>query len=277
MKMLSPSGTLRLVTGIFAQQFPAHDLHFLETIFHEVHRLFDGRYPGYQASDSEYHDHIHTCVATVAAARILDGHMKRGGAPKLTVRDFELAIAAILLHDTGYIKKTGDTDGTGAKYTLMHANRSVDFAGVVLPRLGLTPDEVRTVQFAILFAGNENWNDPAGLTEQRRFIGCVVGAGDMLGQMAAPDYPERLPDLYREFSEAANFSKLKNTGIAIYRSADDLMRRTREFYDGYVHKMLTTRWGNVHEVARFHFPDQQDHYREAIAINLDRIDQLVRR
>jgi len=214
MKLLGPSGTLRLITGIFAQQFPLSESHFVETIFHEVHRLFDGRYPGYQASDSEYHDHIHTCVATVAAARILDGHITSGHLPKLTVRDFELAIAGILLHDTGYIKKAGETDGTGAKYTLIHANRSVDFAGVLLPRLGLTPDEVRTVQFAILFAGSENWSDSAGLTEQRRFIGCIVGAGDILGQMAAPDYPERLPDLYREFSEAANYTKLKNTGIA---------------------------------------------------------------
>jgi len=55
------------------------------------------------------------------------------------------------------------------------------------------------------------------------------------------------------------------------------MRRTREFYNGFVQKMLTTRWGNVHEVVRFHFPDQRDQYREAIAKNLDRIDQLVRR
>ena len=41
----------------------------------------------------------------------------------------------------------------------------------------------------------------------------MVATGDMLGQMAAEDYPERLAGLYLEFREATVFSRLQNAGF----------------------------------------------------------------
>ena len=264
-----------LITSVFQAHYAGRDTSFLRAAFREVQRLFEGQYPGYQACDSAYHDFAHTRVATAAVARILDGHMKSGESPRLTPRDFELAIAAILLHDTGYIKKDGDHDGTGAKYTLTHASRSVEFAHVFLTHLAATPDEVWTVQAAIRYAGMEGEETPP-VSARSRFIGCVVGAGDILGQMAAPDYPELLPSLYNEFHEATVFTGRFDTPIASYKSAVDLMRRTREFYQTFVQRMLTTRWGRVHEALRYHFADGRNHYLDAIARNLDRIDLLTR-
>ena len=238
--------------------------------------FFEGRFPGYQACDSVYHDFAHTNVACVAVTRILDGHLKSGEEPHITARDFELTIAAILLHDTGYIKKTGDHEGTGAKYTLVHPNRSVEFAHVLLAQLGVAPDEICKVQAAIRYAGLEDAHDDPAFSAHDRFIGCVVGSGDILGQMADPAYPERLPGLYDEFHEAKLFAGLDSTGIGSYQSATDLMRRTREFYETYVQRMLTTRWGRVHEVLRYHFADGRNQYLDAIALNLDKIDRLTR-
>ena len=55
------------------------------------------------------------------------------------------------------------------------------------------------------------------------------------------------------------------------------MQRTREFYQTYLDKLLNGRWGRVHEVLRYHFADGRNYYLEAIARNLDRIDELVRK
>ena len=273
---LSAADCLALITGVFHAHFPGQDPGFLQSTFGAVQQFFEGRFPGYQACDSVYHDFAHTNVACEAVARILDGHLISGAAPRITARDFELTIAAILLHDTGYIKKTGDCEGTGAKYTLVHPSRSIEFAQVLLTELGVTLDEIGKVQAAIHFAGGEDNQAAPALSARDRFIGCVVGSGDLLGQMAAPDYPERLPGLYAEFHEATLFAGIEGTGIGSYQNAADLMRRTREFYETHVLDLLTHRWDRVHEVLQYHFADGRNQYLDAIVQNLDRIDRLTR-
>ena len=66
-----------------------------------------------------------------------------------TFRQYELSILGILLHDIGFLKQTGDNEGSGAKYTPTHVERGVDFAGKFLPSIGLTDDEIREVQLSI--------------------------------------------------------------------------------------------------------------------------------
>jgi hypothetical protein len=48
---------------------------------------------------------------------LLEGYYRARTQPPLTARMFELGVIAILLHDTGYLKKQDDYEGTGAKYT----------------------------------------------------------------------------------------------------------------------------------------------------------------
>ena len=267
---------LALITSVFQVHFPGNDSNFLRTVFGEVQQMFAGNFPGYQACDSAYHNFAHTYVASAAVVRILDGHLKRGAAPHLTARDFELAVAAILLHDTGYIKKSGDHKGTGAKYTLTHPARSAEFAQILLTKLAIPPAEIETVQLAIRYADLEEGATPPAYSERSRFIGSVVGSGDILGQMATPDYPDQLTNLYNEFREAALFFGMAGTGIGSYKNAIDLMQRTRGFYETHVQRLLTTRWGRVSEALVNHFADGRNLYLDAIAQNLDRIDQLTR-
>ena len=96
-----------------------------------------GNYLDYQAIDAHYHDLEHTLQGILCMARLLRGRQAQGQEPKLTQRMFELGMLAILLHDTGYLKKRGDNEGTGAKYTLTHVDRSIQFAGELMlcPRL----------------------------------------------------------------------------------------------------------------------------------------------
>jgi hypothetical protein len=273
---VSPEETLRLALAISLAHFPGQSTEFISTVFQQVQNAFAGTYPGYQRCDTASHDFAHTCQATVATARILDGHLKSGQPPALTARDFELGVAAILLHDIGFLKETGDDSGTGAKYTHVHVERGAKFAEKFLPRLGVTPDEVRIVQLAIRStAMNVDMSKLPFRNERERFIGCALGTGDIFGWMAAPDYPERLPQLYREFTEAATPPPGHEDEIPSYRSAEDLLRRSREFYHGYVQQMLDQQWQGAYKALEHHFPDDRNHYLPAIEANLDRIDRLL--
>jgi hypothetical protein len=273
---LTPEETLTFVSTIFSAHFPGHDTRFISGIFHQVQDAFAGADPGYQRCDMVFHDFAHTCQAIVATARILDGHLKSGHPPALTFRDFELGVAGILLHDIGFLKEAGDVAGTGAKYTPVHVDRSAKFAEKSLPHFGVTPDEVRLVQLAIhSTAVNVTMGQLPFRDERERLIGCAVGTGDILGTMAAPDYPERLPGLYCEFVEAAAYAGPHANEIAHYESAEDLLRKTRDFYYGYVRRMLEEQWGRIYRALKHHFADGRNHYLQAIEANLERIDRFL--
>src|SRR5580704_2819547 len=273
----APAETLSFVTTLFLTHFPGCDTEFLTGAFNQVRSAFDGDYPGYQGCDTAYHDLAHTCQAAVALVCILDGQYKSGRPPILTSRDYELSVAGMLLHDIGFLKEVGDNPGTGAKYTLTHVDRGADFAAKFLPPLGATPDEIRQVQLSIhSTAMNVEMSKLPFRDPRERFVGCAVGSADLLGQMAAGDYPERLPGLYREFTEANAYAAPAKDGLAPCPSAKDLLRGTRDFYHGYARRMFDHEWDGVYQLLRYHFPDGRNHYLEAIEANLDRIDRLLK-
>ena len=44
-------------------------------------------------------------------------------------------------------------------------------------------------------------------SEAEKIVGFALGTADLLGQMAADDYVEKLPVLYAEFAEAAGMTR----------------------------------------------------------------------
>jgi hypothetical protein len=125
----------------------------LDRLFEDVTGMFAGTYPGYQGIDMRYHDYEHTMQATVCLVHLLQGRSRTFDKPVLRARDWELAVMAALLHDSGYLKKIDDTTGTGAKYTLVHERRSCDFAREYLPRMGVTASEIEDICAAIICTG----------------------------------------------------------------------------------------------------------------------------
>lgn len=119
----------------------------------DVAGMFEGKYPGYQAIQMEYHDLDHTFQVTVCMAHLLKGRSEASALPVLSARDQELAILSALLHDTGFLKETGDSSGTGAKYTFVHEQRSCVFARKYLPELGLHRAEIEDICSAIRCTG----------------------------------------------------------------------------------------------------------------------------
>src|SRR5262245_54196645 len=188
---------------IYRSLFPTGDNAFVPRAFDWAARCFTGRYADYQSIDARYHDFEHTLQGTLCLARLLHGRHAVGAKPEVPQHLFELALLAILFHDTGYLKKRGDSQGTGAKYTLIHVDRSADFAAEFLREKGFSPDDIAAVRNMICCTGvNADLQSIPFRSPLERVLGFALATADLLGQMAARDYVDKLPILYLEFAEA---------------------------------------------------------------------------
>ena len=93
------------------------------------------------------------CKGRFAWSGCCAGRHLAGVQPRLTQQMFQLGLVAILLHDTGYLKKRDDTEGTGAKYTVIHVHRSAEFAAHLLQEKGFSATDIQAVQNMILCTG----------------------------------------------------------------------------------------------------------------------------
>ena len=209
--------------------------------------LFHGASPEFEPCDTAFHDFDHTMQATEVVLRLLGAHDRVLTEARFNDRQWEIALVSILLHDGGYLKCRNDNEGSGAKHTSIHVGRSCFLAWDILPDFGFEKDEIRVVQHAICATAIGAKMNRIGFRSQSEWlIGAVVATGDMLGQMAADDYPERLPALYLELREAALFSRLKKHGSIAYESLLELLSGTEKFYSDYVIKTLDGEWGGVY-------------------------------
>jgi hypothetical protein len=263
------------VESIYRSMFPNGNSAFVPAAFGWARDCFNGNYDDYQAIDAHYHDFEHTLQGTLCMAQILGGRHHAGVAPVLMQHTFELGLLAILLHDTGYLKKKGDSDGTGAKYTLTHVNRSVDFAAEFLTEKGFSPEDIRSVQNMIRCTGvNIDLGSIQFPNETEHIVGLALGTGDLLGQMAARDYVEKLPVLYAEFAEAAHYSNGKEGGMA-FSSARDLMQKTPGFWQFYVRPKIDGDFQGLYRFVSDPYPDGPNPYMNRIEANISRLKQKL--
>ena len=235
----NPAAVAALARKVFRRQFPGENLTLLDRAFKEVESLFAGQHPDYQANDLHYHNLEHTLQATVCLILLLDGAQGSGEIEKLSARQFELAIVAALLHDAGYLKVRSDTIGTGAKYTLTHVLRSCAFAASYLPSLGVNEKEIRTVLGIINCTGPNN--EIGRLQEAspaEAFVCCALATSDLLGQMAASDYPDKLELLYGEFLESDEFVAVPPKRRR-FTSPQDLVLKTPYFWTNVIRPRLS--------------------------------------
>jgi hypothetical protein len=236
--------------------------------------LFNGANPSFQPCDMAFHDFEHTMQATAAVADLLAAHRLNPVIASLKQRDWELAIAAAILHDSGYLKSCNDVDGSGAKYSVIHVGRSCLYAWDLLPPFGFTADELRQIQNAICATAISVRMDELPFRDPREWlIGALVATGDMLGQMAAEDYPERLAGLYLEFREATNFSRLQNSSFAVHKNLLDLLEGTETFYHSYVMRMLSQEWKGIYRILDDGHGNNR--YIDRIRTNISRIKLIA--
>lgn len=264
------------VRSIYQRLFPKSDPAFVARAFAWATECFAGRYADYLPIDARYHDFEHTLQGTLCLARLLEGRHAAGATPDFTQHEFELALLAILFHDTGYLKKRDDAEGTGAKYTLVHVGRSADFARDFFLAKNYPTSDVETIRNMIRCTGvNADLPSISFRNESERVLGYALATADLLGQMAARDYIEKLPILYEEFDEALRFSGVRNARFASYDSAEELMRNTSTFWATYVLPKINDDFGRLYRFLNSPYPDGPNPYMQRIAHNLERLQQKL--
>ncbi|MDI1320822.1 MAG: hypothetical protein PSW75_11625, partial [bacterium] len=208
----------------------------------------------------------HTLQATVCLLHLLQGRNQTLDKPVLAPRDWELAFMAVLLHDSGYLKKTDDPVGTGAKYTFVHERRSCDFAREYLPRMGVTASEIEDICAAIICTGPRSKISQISFhRDEARQMAFMLVTADYLAQMSAADYLEKLPVLYREFQEAFDFEQVPLEQRP-YHSLAQLLEKSPGFWSNYVRPMLDFEAGGVHRYLTT--AGQPNPYLQAVEANL---------
>jgi hypothetical protein len=266
-----------VVVSVFRRSFPGVTPAVIEQAFDWARDCFEGRYPGYQAIDARYHDFEHTLQGTLCLARLLGGYIRARVQPAISPRHFELAILAVLMHDTGYLKPEGDEEGTGAKFTLVHVARSAAFAEQLLSKHGFKLQEIAAVQHMIKCTGvNANLSQIPFADETERLLGFALATSDLLGQMAARDYVDKLDILFSEFEEAARFRPPDLPPMKGFGSAMDLRQQTPGFWKHYVLPKIQKEFLSLCDYLRDPWPDGPNPYLAAIESNIARLQEELK-
>ena len=256
-RMDDPYAVLAEVRHILAMIDGEFDSDLVDRAFELTVNLFWGHYPGYRECNTEYHNLRHTTDTFLTMARLVHGAIIDG--ERFTNHQVSIALTASLLHDAGYIQEESDIEGTGAKHTLDHVQRSMQFMENVADDLGLTDDEVSdgaAMIFCTEIAQELSDFDPEN--PQTLLLGKMLGAADLLSQLADRTYLEKLLFLYREFKEA---------NVGGYENELDLLQRTVGFYDAIVIRLEKTLSG-ADRFVNSHFSHRwgidRNLYKEAI-------------
>lgn len=265
-----PVAVGRHVQGVFASLYPGQDTCFIERRFENLVQMFAGNYEGFQAMDTSYHDLEHTLQATLCMVDLLRGRAVRNESPPLSMAEFSLALLAIVLHDIGYLKREGDDEGTGAKYTHIHEIRSCQHARAYLSQRQWSESAIVEVENLIRCTGPRSQIHKISFqSEIEKMLGQMVCTADFIGQMSDPRYPEKLPTLYREFVESYDFQQIPATERP-FRSYEDLLRKTPGFWEHFVVPRMEHECDNV---WRFLIDPAtgRNPWREAVETNIARI------
>jgi len=261
------------VLRLFGARYPGAGFAALERAFDDFHALFEGRYPGFLACDTLYHDMRHTLDMTLAMARLVDGH-DRSCAPteRLGARRAVMGIVIALLHDAGYLRRSSEAAvQNGAVFTKVHVSRSADFIASYLPKLGFAAEAPLAARL-VHFTGYEMEVDEIRVDDLRdRMIGCMVGTADLIGQMSDRMYLEKVREfLYEEFvwGRIAREQLADGREIVRYSSADDLIFKTPGFYEYVARTRIQKKLDGADRYAESHF-DGPSLYQAAIDRNME--------
>ncbi len=272
----NPQAVAREVQAMYVDLFPGANPVFVSQALGWLKQSFEGKYAEYQPIDTHYHDLEHTLEVSLCMVQILHRRQRLGGQPSLNRKFFELGLLAILLHDTGYLKSRTDTEGTGGKYTFIHVDRSAAFARQLLSDNGYDEASIKAVQNMIHCTGlNVNLNKIPFGSELEKIVGFALGSGDLLGQMAADNYPDKLPALFEEFNESAHFMRDGQTHTGAFESVEDLLRKTPSFWKHCVLPKLQVDFLGLYRFLNDPYPDGPNYYLRKIEENLDRLHRQL--
>ena len=241
----------------------------LPVIHDDIVRLFEGRYPGYKASNTAYHDLEHTMSVVLATARMLHGCSTERGYGLL--RPFLLGIIAAYYHDVGLIQTDDENKGTGARHMVGHEQRSIDFMRNHLSAAGMDMQDQDDIADMIRCTILSLSPDDIRFSDERiGHAGRILGSADLIAQIADRNYLEKLVLLFKEFKEA---------GLPGYDSELELLQKTEAFYDNVVKSRLTGPLQDLQGYMLSHFQTRwhldHDTYAASIERNLAYLKQAL--
>jgi hypothetical protein len=264
-----PAAVHNEVSRVFLALYPDASLELVARAFADCGLLYRGEYPGYHGCDTGYHNLQHVLDVTLAMARLMDGYERaRHRSEPIGPRVFGLGVITALFHDIGYLRHRNDTrHRKGAEYTLRHVSRGARFLERYLSDAGM-PDLAPVAARIIHFTGYE-------IPVQRievpslmfRMIGNMLGTADIMAQMADRCYLEKCRDrLYPEFVDGGLASPGQEGaagGVAVFSSAEDLLRKTPGFYQSATAR-LTDHLGATYRYVTNHFGGQNLYLDEVV-------------
>jgi hypothetical protein len=264
----NPGDVMGEVKNIILLIYKKFDFSQFEHIFSDILGLFNGKYPGYRRCNTFYHDLSHTMDCLLVTAKLIHGASLNGIV--FTHRDVTLGLISALMHDTGYIQAVEDDTGTGAKYTVSHIERSIEFMEKYFHDHAFPAEYLPICRDFLRCTGLEvKINEIKFQSREHEILGQILGTADLIGQMANENYLEKLPFLYDEFKEA---------GVPGYNNRFDLLEKTPAFWE-MVKKRLVNELGHVDrylgDYLRVLWGINQDLYRQAIDRNIERLQVFL--
>ncbi len=263
------------VEKIHAKIFPDVDGSFIGRVFKQVSEMFAGNYKNYQAMDTVYHDFEHTLQVTLCLVRLMANRHRLGTEPVMTATNFRIGLTAILFHDVGYLKTEDDHEGTGAKFTFVHEQRSCEFADIYLEDQSWPKSEIFAVQHLISCTGPRSVIDAIPFTSKvERIMGEAVCTADYLGQMSDPNYVDKLPVLFKEFEESDDYREVPKED-RLFKTFEDLLRGTPFFWEKIVLSKLNMDCHGLYRFLAEPYPDGENPYVDKIKENLGVVRQRI--
>jgi len=256
---------------LYGDMFPGAPVGDLPSLFEEAARAFTHGYRQYLPMDTKYHDLEHALQCTLCLVRLLANRHTTDAQPRIDRRHFRIAVAAILLHDSGYMKEIGESAGTGAKYTFFHERRSCEIAALFLGVRAWDAEDIDAVQRLISCTGPRSRIDLVPFADElEAMLGRAVCTADYVGQMSDPKYPDKLPGLFMEFEESDDYRRIPRED-RLFKSLDSLLRGTPMFWEKMVVPRLEVDCQGLFHYLAVPYPDGTNPYVEKILTNIDEV------
>jgi hypothetical protein len=264
----SPQSVFDEVKIIVSMMDPGFHFERLESAYQDVVKLYSGLYPGYRQCNTEYHDFRHTMLVVLATARLMHGASIDNH--HFTEKGINIGLISALMHDVGYIQTIDDDTGTGAKYTLTHIDRGIEFFQQYYAHNDYFKNNMNDFRDILYCTGMSIEINAINFSSQEiKLIGNMLGTADILGQMGDRLYLEKLLFLYYEFVEG---------DIAIFKSQLDLLKKTLSFY-GMMKERFINQLGNVNKHMISHFRSRWnmnvDQYEKDIERNINYLKFII--
>ena len=268
-KMDDPQSVLNEIKTVVYMISPEFDFDPLTRVFNDMIRLFNGKYPGYRACNTEYHDLRHTTDALLAMTRLIHGAARAG--ESISLENMGFTLIATGLHDTGYIQTVDDVNGTGSKYTPIHIQRSIEFMDTYFRENGFEGKHFEDCKNMLKCTGvYTNIDEITFASSEIELLGKMLGTADLVSQMSDRTYLEKLLFLFYEFREA---KILKNEGEL------DFLKKTIDFY-GTVRQRIAGELGGVTKYLPGHFQARfnidRDLYESAMEKNIHYLKSILK-